>query len=442
MLWAVVDSTFDYDLSASAIMATKDGGVIFAEKGKDAEGRCWTYINIYSNSGQFVDGGYVLADYEKKPFMTKDPKDSYAWSGLVQDTIGNTYLVGYQAGDLIPRANQDTVRARTTTWNGEGNTKSSFANTVILKYDKNMFFAGATSYIAGLEYDRPSGIHYEDGKLYVAGVYKKDANESGLYAARYNTNMELEDIQYHPVTGSIKLEQTKFADGKIYICGGLGKNGSITIGDKTITTGIENNNNGLVYIINQADGKAVSAAVKNDVFGLTVAAFPEKEGVVAYYYGPMGNILALHYDADMKLVKQDTLGTGGGLSITTCVAQSPDKSRTTVGLRINSSAAFNLLGNKMQPKNTNWYSVVAILNNGQDDEGKDDDPTPEPDPTPDPEPDPDPTPDPEPDPTPDPEPDPDEGFEDVESDIETVKFIQDGNLFIRHNGRIYNILGY
>ena len=97
----------------------------------------------------------------------------------------------------------------------------------------------------------------------------------------------------------------------------------------------------------------------------------------------------------------------------------------------------------MQPKNTNWYSVVAILNNGQDDEDKDDDPTPEPDPTPDPEPDPDPTPDPEPDPTPDPEPDPDEGFENVESsDIETVKLIQNGNLFIRHNGRIYNILGY
>ena len=401
ILWSVVDSTFDYDLSASAIMPTKSGGAIFAEKGKDAEGRYWTYINVYSNTGQFLDGGYVLADYEQKTFMTKEPKDSYAWTGLVQDTAYNTYLVGYQAGDLIPRANKDTVRARTTTWDGEGSQKSKYANTVILKYDKNMFFAGATTYIDGLVYDRPSGIHYENGKLYVAGVYGKE-NESGFYAARYNTNLELEDIQYHPVTGSIHMLQTKFVDGKIYICGGLGKNGSITIGDKTITTGNQNNNNGLIYVINQADGQAITAAVKDDVFGLTIAAYPEEDGVVAYYYGPMGKNMALHYDADMNLLKQDTLATGGGLSITTCVARRADGKQTALGLRAQTSSPFDLLGYSMQPENTNWYSVVTTLSeNGT------------------------------------------MGCETVKSEGEkAVKFIENGHLYIRHNGKIYNILGF
>ncbi|MBR0195026.1 MAG: hypothetical protein IJQ32_02120 [Paludibacteraceae bacterium] len=401
LLWAVVDSTFDYDVSASAIMPTENGGAVFAEKGKDAEGRYWTYINIYSNTGQFVDGGYVMADYEQKPFMTKEPKDTYAWTGLVQDTAGNTYLAGYQAGDLIPRANKDTVLARTREWNGDGSKKSSFANTVILKYDKNMFFVGATSYIEGLAYDRPSGIHYEEGKLYVAGVYN-NKTDSGFYAARYNTDLELENIQYHPVTGSIHLLQTKFADGKIYVCGGLGKNGSITIGDKTITTGNANNNNGLVFVINQADGKALAAAVKGDVFGLTIAAYPEEDGVVAYYYGPMGKNMELHYDADMNLVKQDTLATGGGLSITTCVAQSRDGAQTALGLRAQSSSVFDLMGIKMQPENTNWYSVVAVLKEGGE-----------------------------------------QGCEQVKSENEkTVKFIRDGHLYIRHNGKVYNILGY
>ena len=402
-VWAVVDSTFDFDVSASAIMATENGGAIFAEKGKDAEGRYWTYINIYTNSGQFYDGGYVMSDFEQKSFMTKEPKDSYSWTGMVQDTAGNTYLSGYQAGDLIPRVNRDTVHARTTEWDGEGSTKSSYANTVILKYDKNMFFAGATKYIDGLKYDRPSGIHYENGKLYVAGVYGKE-NESGFYAARYNTNMELEDIKYHPVTGSIHLLQTKFVDGKIYICGGLGKNGSITIGEKTITTGNANNNNGLVYIINQSDGAAVAAALKDDVFGLTIAAYPTKKGVVAYYYGPMGKNIALHYDANMNLMQQDTLATGGGLSITTCVAQSRNKNKTAIGFRANKSSEFDLLGTKMQPENTNWYGVVAVL---KDDEGM--------------------------------------GVETVNGEglrVTGEKFIKDGQLMIRYNGKVYNMLGF
>ena len=401
ILWSVVDSTFDYDVSASAIMPTKNGGAIFAEKGKDAEGRYWTYINLYSNTGQFLDGGYVMADFEQKPFMTKEPKDSYSWTGLVQDSVGNTYLVGYQAGDLIPRANKDTVRARTTMWDGEGSQKSKYANTVILKYDKNMFFAGATSYIEGLVYDRPSGIHYENDKLYVAGVYK-NATDSGFYAAWYNTNLELEDIQYHPVTGSINLQQTKFVDGKIYICGGLGKNGSITIGEKTITTEATINNSGFVYIINQADGQAIDFAVKNDVFGLTIAAYPEEDGVVAYYYGPMGKNMALHYDADMNLLKQDTIATGGGSSITTCVARTADATQTAVGLRANRNSEFDLLSNKMQPDNTNWYSVVATLSKN----GK-------------------------------------MGCENIKADNEkAVKFIENGQLFIRYNGKVYNILGY
>lgn len=401
LLWAVVDSTFDYDVSASAIMPTTNGGAVFAEKGKDAEGRYWTYINVYSNTGQFIDGGYVMADYEQKSFMTKEPKDSYSWTGLVQDGEGNTYLAGYQAGDLIPRANRDTVRARTQEWDGDGSKKSSYANTVILKYDGNMFFAGATTYIEGLLYDRPSGIHYENGKLYVAGVYGKE-NESGFYVARYNTDLELENIQYHPVTGAIKLEQTKFADGKIYICGGLGKNGSVTVGDKTITTEPTINNSGLVFVINQADGQALDVAVKNDVFGLTVAAYPEEDGVVAYYYGPMGNCMALHYDADMNPVSADTLATGGGLSIVTCVARKADGSQTAVGFRAKSDSEYDLLGIKMQPENTNWYSVVAVLSeNGT------------------------------------------MGFEQVKSeDGKAVKFIENGQLFIRYNGRIYNMLGY
>ena len=398
--WAVVDSTFDFDVSASAIMATSNGGAIFAEKGKDAEGRYWTYINLYGSEGQFVDGGYVMADMEQKDYMTKEPKDSYAWAGLVQDAEGNTYLVGYQAGDLIPRVNKDTVHARTREWDGDGSSKSKFANTVVLKYDGNMFFAGATKYIEGLVYDRPGGVHYEDGKLYVAGVYGKE-EESGFYAARYNTDLELEDIQYHPVTGSIHLLQTKFVDGKIYICGGLGKNGSITIGDKTITTGTENNNNGLVFVINQADGQALAAAVKDDVFGLTIAAYPEEDGVVAYYYGPMGKNMALHYDADMQLIRQDTLATGGGLSITTCVARRADGSQTALGLRAQSSSPFDLLGNSMQPENTNWFSVVATLHEGEE-----------------------------------------QGMESVMSEDKTVKFIENGQLFIRHQGKVYNLFGY
>ena len=402
VLWSVVDSTFDYDLSASAIMATKNGDAIFAEKGKDAEGRYWTYINVYSSTtGQFIDGGYVLADYEKKPFMTKEPKDSYAWIGLTQDTVGNTYLVGYQAGDLIPRANKDTVRARTATWDGEGNNKSKYANTVILKYDKNMFFAGATSYIEGLVYDRPSGMHYENDKLYVAGVYK-NATDSGFYAARYNMNLELEDIQYHPVTGSVKLEQTKFVDGKIYICGGLGKSGGITLGDKTITTEPAINNSGFVYIINQADGQALDFAVKNDVFGLTIAAYPEEDGVAAYYYGPMGKNMVLHYDTEMNLVISDTIATGGGSSITTCVARTADGTQTAVGLRASRNSEFDLLGIKMQPDNTNWYSVVATLSKN----GK-------------------------------------MGCETIKAENDkAVKFIKNGQLYIRYNGRVYNILGY
>ena len=401
LLWAVVDSTFDYDVSASAIMATENGGAIFAEKGRDAEGRYWTYINVYSANGGFFDGGYVMADYEQKSYMTVEPKDSYAWTGLVQDEAGNTYLAGYQAGDLIPRANKDTVPARTKEWTGEGNEKSKYANTVILKYDGNMFFAGATSYIEGLTYDRPTGIHYEDGKIYVAGVYGK-ADENGIYAARYNTDLVLEDIQYHPVIGSIKAEQTKFVDGKIYICGGLGKNGSITVGDKTITTESTINNSGLVYVINQADGKAIDVAVKNDVFGLTVAAYPEKDGVVAYYYGPMGKNIALHYDANMNLVQQDTLATGGGQSLVTCVAQKADKSQTAVGFRARSNQEFDMLGIKLQPENPNWYGIITTFKGEKE-----------------------------------------EAVENVQTENgKAVKFLQNGQLMIRYNGKVYTILGY
>ena len=310
-------------------------------------------------------------------------------------------MAGYQAGDLIPRANKDTVHARTQEWNGDGSQKSKYANTVILKYDKNMFFVGATNYIEGLVYDRPSGIHYEAGKLYVAGVFN-NKTDSGFYAARYNTNLELETIQYYPVTGSIHLLQTKFVDGKIYICGGLGKNGSITIGDKTITTGEANNNNGLVFVINQADGQALAAAVKNDVFGLTIAAYPEENGVVAYYYGPMGKNMEIHYDADMNLVKLDTIATGGGLSIITCVARKADGSQTAVGIRANRSSEFDLLGIKMQPANTNWYSVVVTLSES----GK-------------------------------------QGVETVPVESgKAVKFLENGQLYIRYNGKVYSILGY
>ena len=174
------------------------------------------------------------------------------------------------------------------------------------------------------------------------------------------------------------------------------------IGDKTITTGSQNNNNGLVYIINQADGQAITAAVKDDVFGLTIAAYPEEDGVVAYYYGPMGKNMALHYDADMNLLKQDTIATGGGSSTTTCVARTADGSQTALGLRPQASSDFDMLGIKLRPNNTNWYSVVATLSKN----GK-------------------------------------MGCENIKADNEkTIKFIENGQLYLRYNGKTYNILGY
>ena len=251
-----------------------------------------------------------------------------------------------------------------------------------------------------LVYDKPLGIHYENGKLYIAGAYGK-TDESGLYAACYNTNLEREFIQYHPISGSLQFQQTKFEDGKIYVCGGIAKNGSITIGEKTITVGSANANNGFVYVMNQADGAALDAAVKDDAFGITVAAFPLENGTIAYYYGPMGTCLALHYDNAMALVSADTIATGGGASTVVCAARNAQQ--TAVGLRASAKNPFEVVGTSLQPENTNWYSIVAVLNT----EGQ--------------------------------KP---EGFEQVLQDKrETVKFILNGHLYIKHRDRIYDVLG-
>lgn len=409
LLWAVPDTTYQFDLSGSAATATTDGGAIFAQKMRNKKGRYVTFVNVHDNTSFVTASNNITASYERTAGMTADPNDSYAWAGVVQDENNNVYLAGYQADTLFPTW-RDTIAMRPNTWNGNAQTKSSNCNTVILKYTKSgndLNYAGfVTTNSDELVYDRPVGLHYENGKLYVAGTYK-NATETGLYSARYDANLNREYVVYHPVTGSLQFQQTKFEDGKMYICGALSK-GSVSIGEKTVATS-GNMNNGLVYIINMADGSAADAAIHHaaaDALNITVAAFPTSTGVVAYNHETLNGIqLALYYDENMNLVNTDTIGFGGGSSTVSCVARMADGTKTAVGLRARTTADYNLLDE--QPMNfasqTNWYSVVAVLNTETETTA----------------------------------------IDEVSSDkTQSSKFIQNGQLFIRHNGRVYNILGY
>ena len=364
LLWAKPDTTGDYDLAGTAVTVTADGGVIYADKFRTRKGRYMSFINWYGADGNFVESNNLTFSTVKTAEMTAEPLDSYAWAGVVQAEDSTVYLAGYQADSIFPTW-QDTIPMRPNSWNGNSTTKSSNCNTVVIKYDKTLKYVGYVINSDELVYDRPTGLHYENGKLYVAGTYS-NGTETGIYAARYDKDLHREYIQYHPVTGSLQFQQTKFADGKIFVCGGLAK-GSITVGDKTLeTTG--NFNHGLVYVMNMSDGSLVNAAVRSasgNALNITVAAYPTKDGYVAYNHETLNGIsMALNYDKDMNLVSADTLATGGGSSNVSVVGRSADGKKTAVGLRARTTAAFNLLNE--EPMNfadkTNWYSVIAVLN--------------------------------------------------------------------------------
>lgn len=366
-LWAVPDTTYYFDLSGSTSLATANGGAIFAQKMKNKKGRFMTYLNVHDNTSFVTHSTLISSSYVKAEGMTADPNDSYAWAGVAEDENGYIYLAGYQADTLFPTW-QDTVAMRPNTWNGNSQTKSSNCNTVILKFFKNnsnLQYVGATAYIEGLTYDRPIGLHYENGKLYLAGTYK-NGTETGLYAAAYNTDLSQDFIVYHPLTGSLQFQQTKFENGKIFVCGGLGKNGSITIGEKTVNASTTAANSGLVYVMNQADGTALDAAVHvpaNNALNITVAAYPTANGYVAYNHETLNGVqIALNYDANMNLVSADTIAHGGGSSTVSVVGRSADGNKTAVGLRARSNAPYYLLQeDAMQFTTTNWYSVIAVL---------------------------------------------------------------------------------
>ena len=411
LLWAKPDTTGDYDLAGTALMVTADGGVIYADKFRGRKGNYMSFINIYNANGQLVGSNNMA--------LTKDTiivggkkvarNDAFAWAALAQDAEGYVYLAGYQADTLLPVWN-DSIAPRKA-WNYSGS-KSDNCNTVILKYKPqpgqwpDLAYVGAVINSDDLLSDRPLGMHYENGKLYVAGTYKKDANESGIYAACYNTNLEREFIVYHPINAALQFQQTKFEDGKIFVCGGAAK-GSVTVGEKTIeTTGT--NNHGLVYIINQADGAALDFdvhAAGNNALNITVAAYPTSTGYVAYNHETLNGIqIALTYDKNMNLVKADTIGQGGGSSTINCVGRCAAGDHTAVGLRARSNAPYYLLNeDAMQFTTTNWYCVIAVLKT-QDQAT---------------------------------------AVENVESENgKAVKFIQNGQLYIRYNGRTYNVLGF
>lgn len=409
LLWAKPDTTGDYDLAGTAVMVTAEGGVIYADKFRGRKGNYMSFINIYNANGQLVGSNNMA--------LTKDTiivggkkvarNDAFAWAALAQDAEGYVYLAGYQADTLLPVWN-DSIAPRKA-WDYSGS-KSENCNTVILKYKPqpgswpDLAFVGAVINSDDLLSDRPLGMRYENGKLYVAGTYKKDANESGIYAARYNTNLEREFIVYHPINATLQFQQTKFADGKIYICGGAQK-GSITVGEKTITAA-GTMNNGFVYIIDQETGKALDFDIqgKEKELHITVAALPTEEGLVAYHYGPMGTNIAINYNNKLEVVSVDTLATGGGSSTLTAVGRSADGKQTAVGLRAGRNKDFNVLGETFNFTSvTNWYSVIAILKTK----------------------------------------DQATAVENVESENgKAVKFIENGQLYIRHNGRTYNVLGF
>ena len=367
-LWAVPDTTYYFDLSGSASATTVDGGAIFAQKMKNKKGRFMTYLNVHNNTSFVTHSTLLSSSYVRTESMTADPNDSYAWAGVVEDENGYVYLAGYQADTIFPTWH-DTIPMRPNAWNGNSGTKSSNCNTVILKFFKNngdLQYVDATSYVAGLTYDRPLGLHYENGKLYLAGTYKV-GTESGLYAACYNTDLTQDFIVSHQITGNLQFQQTKFEDGKILVCGGLAKNGSITIGEKTVNASATAANSGLIYVMDMLTGAAIDAAVhvpESNPLNITVAAFPTESGYVAYNHETLNGIqVALNYDENMNLVSADTIGLGGGSSTVSVVGRTADGNKTAVGLRARSNAPYYLLNEpSMQFTTTNWYSVIAVLN--------------------------------------------------------------------------------
>ena len=413
LLWAKPDTTGDYDLANTAVAATADGGVIYADKFRTRKGVYMGFINLYDKNGNVVASNNMsFTNYDSIVVDGKKVKrkEAFSWAGVAIDEDSFVYVAGAQADTLLPVWN-DSIAPRKA-WNTKGS-MSSNCNTVILKYKAqyNQFndldYVGAVINSDELVYDRPTGLHYENGKLYVAGTYK-NATETGIYAARYDKDLNREYIQYHPVTGSLQFQQTKFADGKIFVCGGLSK-GSITVGDKTLATN-GNFNHGLIYVMSMEDGSLVNAALRsaaNNALNITVAAYPVKDGYVAYNHETLNGIsTALNYDKDMNLVSADTLATGGGSSNVSVVGRSADGKKTAVGLRARTTADFNLLGETMNfADKTNWYSVLAVLNTAGQKE--------------------------------------DTGVENVQGDnVPCTKFIKNGQLYIRYNGRTYNVLGF
>ena len=373
LLWAKADTTGDYDLAGTAVMVTAEGGVIYADKFRGRKGNYMSFINIYDKDGQLLGSNNMALTKDTLVINGKKVarNDAFAWAALAQDAEGYVYLAGYQADTLLPVWN-DSIAPRKA-WNYSGS-KSDNCNTVILKYKPqpgqwpDLAYVGAVINSDSLAADRPLGMHYENGKLYVAGTYKKDANESGIYAACYNTNLEREFIEYHPISATLQFQQTKFENGKIFVCGGAAK-GSVTVGEKTIeTTGTFNH--GLVYIINQADGKALDFdvhAAANSALNITVAAYPTKDGYVAYNQETLNGIqIAFTYDKNMNLVKADTIGQGGGSSTVSVVGRCAAGDQTAVGVRARTTANYYLLGQDTLnfADVTNWYSLLVVLKDG------------------------------------------------------------------------------
>lgn len=376
LLWAKPDTTGDYDLANTTLAVTNDGGVIYADKFRTRKGVYMSFFNVFNANGELVASNNMsFTNYDSIVVDGKKVarKEAFSWAGAAQDADGFIYIAGLQGDTLLP-VWDDSIAPRSA-WNTKGNLSSN-CNTVILKYEpknnqyKDLDYVGYVINNDELTYDRPLGMHYENGKLYLAGTYS-NGTETGIYAACYNTSLEREYIQYHPISGSLQFQQTKFENGKIFVCGGLGKNGSITIGEKTVNASTTAANSGLIYVMNQADGTALDAAVHvpaNNALNITVAAYPTANGYVAYNHETINGVqIALNYDANMNLVSADTIAHGGGSSTVSVVGRSADGNKTAVGLRARSSAPYYLLQeDAMQFTTTNWYSVIAVLNtNGQ-----------------------------------------------------------------------------
>ncbi len=408
LLWAKADTTGDYDLSNTALSVTNDGGLIYADKFRTRKGVYMSFFNVYSPSGELVASNNMsFTNYDsievdgKKVFR----KEAFSWAGAAQDEDGYIYIAGLQGDTLLPKWN-DSIAPRSA-WNTKGSL-SSKCNTVILKYqianNQNLDYIGYAINSDELVYDRPLGLHYENGKLYVAGTYS-NGTETGIYAARYNTDLEREYIRYHAINGALQFQQTKFVDGKIFVCGGLAK-GSITMGDKTIaTTG--NFNHGFVYILNQEDGTALDFdvhAAANNALNITVAAYPTVDGYVAYNHETLNGLqMALHYDENMTLVSVDTIAQGGGSSTVSVVGRNAEGTKTMLGLRARSNAPYYLLNeDAMQFTTTNWYSLIVELNTTEE-------------------------------------------TRDVESvqsgKAQSTKILKNGVLYIKHNGTMYDVQG-